>query len=62
MRNGEFSHEEVGTTNSSGDDQLHIDLSTEQIIFQHLKNSGLFILLSFAIEPSRTFFSFFTCY
>jgi sedoheptulose-bisphosphatase len=46
MRNGEFSHEEVGTTNSSGDDQLHVDLSTEQIIFQQLRSSGVCIVAS----------------
>jgi fructose-1,6-bisphosphatase len=47
MRNGEFSHEEVGTTNSSGDEQLHVDLSTEQIIFNKLRDSGpLSLLLS----------------
>jgi fructose-1,6-bisphosphatase len=44
MRNGEFSHEEVGTTNSSGDEQLHVDLSTEQIIFKKLRHSGLYSL------------------
>ena len=40
MRNGQYSHEEVGTTNTSGDDQLHVDLATEEVIFQKLKASG----------------------
>jgi fructose-1,6-bisphosphatase len=40
MRNGDYSHEEVGTTNTSGDDQLHVDLATEAVIFEKLKNSG----------------------
>ena len=46
MRNGGFSHEEVGTINSSGDNQLHVDLSTEQIIFNHLRLSGQRIVIS----------------
>ena len=41
MRNGDYSHEEAGTINTSGDDQLHIDLATEAVIFDKLKQSGI---------------------
>lgn len=48
MRDGEYSHEEVGTTNSSGDDQLHVDLATEAVIFDKLKGSGpTFLIVGF---------------
>lgn len=40
LRDSHFSHEEVGTTNSSGDDQLHVDLASEAVIFEHLRASG----------------------
>jgi fructose-1,6-bisphosphatase len=41
MRDGEFSHEMAGSTNSSGDHQLHIDLETDAAIFRHLRASGV---------------------
>mmetsp|Transcript_15781 Transcript_15781/g.23725 ORF Transcript_15781/g.23725 Transcript_15781/m.23725 type:complete len:332 (+) Transcript_15781:73-1068(+) len=53
MRNGQFSHEEVGTTNSSGDDQLHVDIATEEIVFNYLKSSGVCIVAASEETPEE---------
>ena len=41
MRDDEYSSSNVGTSNSFGDEQLDIDVKTNDIIFESLKNSGV---------------------
>lgn len=41
MRNDQYSSNNVGTSNSFGDEQLDIDIKTDNIIFNSLKNSGV---------------------
>ena len=41
MRDDKYSSSNVGTSNSFGDEQLDIDVKTNDIIFESLKNSGV---------------------
>lgn len=46
MRNGDFGHHEVGTQNTFGDDQLHVDVETDRIMFDCLRDSDLVSIAS----------------
>lgn len=53
MRDGDFSHEQAGSINTSGDHQLHIDLETDAAIFRHLKASGCVHVAASEENPSE---------
>ena len=53
MRNGTFSHDNVGTTNAFGDVQLEADLEADAIIFKYLKLSGLVHIGSSEENPTE---------
>ena len=41
LRDGKFSSEKIGSQNSFGDNQLDVDVKTDEIVFDRLIKSGL---------------------
>ena len=54
MRNGGYGHDVVGSTNSFGDEQLDADIKTDEVMFRHLRASGVVHVGSSEETPVET--------
>lgn len=53
MRLGDFGHHNVGTQNTFGDHQLHVDVETDAVIFDCIKETGLVSIASSEEKPTE---------
>lgn len=53
LRSCGYSSSHVGTQNSFGDNQLEVDVKTDEAIFKHLRNSGLVHVASSEESPTE---------